>query len=255
MIIFLKNTYFSLKKLICHHNLYKNNQYNLFKRFFLMAIFIFSSNSKAWDAIHTLPLINEYSYLDEQKIKKNYNTIIVTYINEKNKLWSLPIKRMKPNTDVLIKVLLPPGIVLSTLFAQSGWWDGLYASEFDSEHCDEKTLCDKNKLTLLKDGFNPTLYGHPKKMAPSFALQKAKYKYIHLKWKGSNFFSFSSIQIQMKISDYALYTQWRNQRPWAGGDVENSIDGVDHADEKDSVDDKVEKPAMRLSIEHEKIEK
>jgi len=59
-------------------------------------------------------------------------------------------------------------------------------------------------------------------------------------------FNFGSINYTEVVSDPTLYNAWRNERPWAGGPSENSIDGVreynngenhpdnDHAADEDS---------------------
>lgn len=210
---------FLIKKFTCI-----NNKSLIFSVF----ISIFSTSAVAvWDVTYTVPELSTKYYPVIASDKKQ-DTIVISYSNANPQL-QIPIQPINPGSSILLKILIPPGTVLATFFGQSKVWNGLRAAEFDQDpggFCGDNSVCEDNKLTNLSDGYNPILYGDPRKLDSSSALQQAQYIYIVLKWTGSGTFSFTSLNIQMVISDITLYNQWRNNRPWAGGPASNSIDGI-----------------------------
>lgn len=202
-----------------------NNRNSLILSVFIS---IFSTSAIAvWDVTYTVPELSTKYYPAIASDKKQ-DTIVISYSNTNPQL-QLPIQPINPGSSILLKILIPSGTALATFFGQSKVWNGLRAAEFDQDpgrFCGDNSVCEDNKLTNLSDGYNPILYGDSRKLDSSSALQQAQYIYIVLKWTGSGTFSFTSLNIQMLISDIALYNEWRNNRPWAGGSASNSIDGI-----------------------------
>lgn len=213
-----------LNKLTCINNMHKSLILSVF-------ISIFSTSAIAdWDVTYTVPELSTKYY---RAIEKQ-ETLIITYTNKVNSQFPLPIQPINPQHSILLKTLLPPGTVLATLngqsnfFAQKQSFRAAYFDQDPGEFCgDNSDVCQDNKLSYINDVYNPTIYNETKILNdPKFILQQPEYRYIVFKWTGSGAFSFTSLQIQMVISDITLYNEWRNNRPWAGGPTSNSLDGI-----------------------------
>ncbi len=212
---------FVRKKLTCINNRRNSLIFSVF-------ISIFSTSAIAvWDVTYTVPELST-KYYPAIASNKTQDTIVISYSNTNLQL-QVPIQPINPGSSILLKILIPPGTVLATFFGQAKTWNGLRAAEFDQDpgqFCGDNPVCEDNNLGNLSDGYNPILYGDTKKLDSSSALQQTQYIYIVLKWTGSGTFSFTSLNIQMLISDIVLYNEWRNNRPWASGPANNSIDGI-----------------------------
>lgn len=155
-----------------------------------------------------------------------------------------------------LQVLAPPGVTTVAITAQSNNWqcapDSVTGSPsplrcpimggFDhnpGEFCNQNpsaskpTPCGNGTFVYPQDLHTVTarlsdiLY--PTESTSPQVTTEPRYVYFVLYQQpqaSSDFYFGSNLGITFGISDVQSYTQWRNARPWAGGPLENSLDGI-----------------------------
>ncbi|BAP56230.1 hypothetical protein THII_1933 [Thioploca ingrica] len=155
-----------------------------------------------------------------------------------------------------MQVLVPPGVTTVTITAQSNNWQcapdpvsgspsplrcpimggfdhdpGEFCTQDPSAGkptpCGNGTFVYPQKLHTVTARLSDILY--PTESTSPKVTTEPRYVYFVLYQQpqaSSDFYFGSNLGITFGISDVQKYTQWRNARPWAGGPLGNTIDGI-----------------------------
>ncbi len=151
----------------------------------------------AFTQIKDIPTLNETYY---SEATTNNHTILS---------YEKPTLNIAQGQAITMRVLLPTGTTIAAMYGQghTSFFYGAKMGVFDEDpglFCGSNTVCSLEKLALVGDGFNPTLY-------QGSALRDPVYKYVVFYNESATTDNFTSISTQIIIGDNAAYNTWRSE--------------------------------------------
>jgi hypothetical protein len=176
-------------------------------------LFLFSANCKA------TPYGSEYFFPSNSKDFFQESTQDFELLQLNFNTSNMPIQKLSSGSSFRIGLLLPAGISVASISAQSNDWQGGGASVFPvmaTFDYDPGDLClvggsncvDPTQLTATSSALSREFYGKSPRGA-SLTEERMVYFVLYYPFGSSRSFSFSSLSLSMVIGDRNLYEQWR----------------------------------------------